>query len=589
MPNYIEVLKNNLSCEDKKLLKKIYEPTIVCYPADCACTNICITDDGEIRYYSVDDKLEYADNKQRIYFASKDCGLSWKKYIVEDDDIMGHAYKSAYSGRYFDLRSYNDREKNGFYVCFSNGYDDVVTKCVRIGDYMPAYDVANLHHPRIYPIALKGKKRYVAVGEGRIESEFSSTFVMYSDDDCETWTFVVPEIVPNIDVESPHKGARWHNSCEPTLIEKNDGTLMMIVRTSQNYHYAYYSYDFGETWTKPEPTIFHSTLTMPTLYRLHDNRLMFFWCNTQPLPELDHSKQMPPLDSGEQDGTWEDLFTNRDANHVAISEDDGESWIGFREMMLNPVRNNSDFRAAGGGYRIKDKSVHQIEAIELPYNKMLVFAGQHEYCTRGFIFDIDWLYEKNRKEDFTHGLINMSTQVYLKSISGNFKSFSGHCAWNRTNGAVVMPDPDYKDREEVLFLSVTDDERLYSNTQGAVWNFPTVKKGSVKIKLRVCGSGLRISLTDRWINPVDAEIQNDAYVTYIATSDIAPNDKWTLLEVKWNTESGDCIIKCDDAVVASLKSKVAAPYGICYLHLQTVGKEPDVKGVYIKSLDMKAN
>lgn len=38
------------------------------------------------------------------------------------------------------------------------------------------------------------------------------------------------------------------------------------------------------------------------------------------------------------DGIWEDVFTNRDVNHAAISEDDGKSWIGMREMVLNPLR-----------------------------------------------------------------------------------------------------------------------------------------------------------------------------------------------------------------------------------------------------------
>ncbi len=581
MSDYIKVLQNSLSDEDKKLLKRIYEPTVVCYPPHYAGYFLCVTDDGEIRYYSVIDKNEYADNKQRVYFASRDCGLSWKMHLVENDSIMGHAYKSEYSGRYFKFKSYNDDKRKGLYICFSNGFDDIPYEVKKISDYEGI-------HSRIIPLALKHKKRYIAFTEGWFGRRFTETAILYSDDDCETWNFVFPEIVPNMECKPPHMGNRWHNSNEPTIIEKDDGTLMMIVRTSQDYHYVYYSYDFGETWTKPEPTIFHGTLTMPTLYRLHDNRLMFFWNNTQPLPEIDKNNIMPPLFPLEKNGDSEDVFTNRDVNHAAISEDEGETWIGFREMLLNPVRNAADFRCGGGGYRVHDKSVHQIEVMELPFNKILVFAGQHEYCSRAFIFDIDWLYERSRFDNFDHGLINMSTQVYLKSVTGNFTGFSGHCSWNRTNGAIPVPDPDLDKREEVLFLSVTDDKRLVSNTQGAVWNFPASKQGEIEIKLRVCGRGLRISLTDRWINPIDEEIKNDAWVTYIATTDIAPNDRWTDVFVKWNTETSRYTIYTYDKVISDGKSDACAPYGMCYLHLQTVGNESDFSGSYVKLIKMKA-
>lgn len=73
---------------------------------------------------------------------------------------------------------------------------------------------------------------------------------------------------------------------------------------------------------------------------------------------------------------------------------------------------------------------------------MLLCYGQHPACRRLLIFDSAWLYETGRRENFRHGLDSVSTQVYLKSVSGNFRGVSGHCAWNRTNGAVLVPDPD---------------------------------------------------------------------------------------------------------------------------------------------------
>ena len=104
------------------------------------------------------------------------------------------------------------------------------------------------------------------------------------------------------------------------------------MRTSQDRHYQAFSEDGGETWSEATPSPFYGTITMPTLYRMSDGRLLFFWCNTTPLPERTGT-----------DGVWEDVFTNRDALHVAISTDDGRTWKGFRELLLNPERNSPVF------------------------------------------------------------------------------------------------------------------------------------------------------------------------------------------------------------------------------------------------------
>lgn len=117
-------------------------------------------------------------------------------------------------------------------------------------------------------------------------------------------------------------------------------------------HYQSESFDGGETWSALVPSNIHATLTMPTLFRLSGGRILLFWCNTQPLPELDHQTQWPPLNEGEISGErGEDVFTNRDANHAAISEDGGRTWIGFRELALNPLRNAADFPGAGAAMR----------------------------------------------------------------------------------------------------------------------------------------------------------------------------------------------------------------------------------------------
>ena len=84
-----------------------------------------------------------------------------------------------------------------------------------------------------------------------------------------------------------HRGARWQNrGVEATVVELRNGTLWALLRTSQDFHYESFSRDKGETWTPGAPSRFVGTLTMPTLGRLADGRLLLLWTNQAPLPEL---------------------------------------------------------------------------------------------------------------------------------------------------------------------------------------------------------------------------------------------------------------------------------------------------------------
>ena len=293
----------------------------------------------------------------------------------------------------------------------------------------------------------------------------------------------------------------------------------------------------------------------------------------------------PPLNHGEMSGRSEDVFTNRDANHAAISFDDGKTWHGFREMYLTDIRNEPDFRTKGGSAEGLDKSVHQFQALELPYGKVLVAFGQHSTARRMAVFDPEWLMEDHREEDLHLGLINLSTQVYYKSVWGNRRTPSGHCAWNRTSGAVLMPDPD-GNYEEALFLKADPDERLLTPRQGAVWNFPAAKKGEVVIMARPGGEGLTLTLADRWFNPCDGVA--GAFSPYQATvfaSECKP-DVWNELKAVWD-ETG-CDVVLNGETVLRLAPHCSMPTGIHYLILQSADRPGPLSGSYVKSMRMKA-
>ena len=414
-------------------------------------------------------------------------------------------------------------------------------------------------------------------------NEIYQVVVFSSKDEGKTWKKRILPAMPTQKVVHPHKGMRWQNHCcEATIETRADGSIYVLCRTSYNHHYEYESFDDGETWIGPKKSPFHATLTMPLVKKLTTGEWICCWCNTQPIPEFNHEEQTPPLSVDEKRGRWEDYFTNRDANHIAISMDEGKTWQGFREMGLSAIRNESDYRSRGGTDAVLDKSVHQFELVELPYDKLLIGYGQSESSARLIILDKKWITETSRKEDFRFGLKNLTTHLFVKSNPGGFKGFSGHCSFNRTHGALLMPDPDMN-FEETLFISMVNDSRLLSNRQGAVWNFPAGKSGRVCVRLRNDGDGVALTLTDRWFNAFDVEVLNDGQVVYKVNRENTPTGVWCDYELIWKNEEFE--VYRDGALQSKGLFAHSAENGLSYLHILSLAEREDFEGTYIKYLE----
>lgn len=560
-------MESKLTSEDKKILSDIYEPVRVAEPCANPWGNLTLMRDGSIRFYgwhnpSLDNWKEYG---KRCYIESEDCGLSWKKHLVADERQLQNSSYIPFGDKYCKVEAVTGE---GTYFSFADSPDDIPRRVlISKKEYI---DIR-------LPYVLRTKNRIITVAhEMRKELHPSCYFgvLLITDDLGNTWKEVKLAAAPFFEKKPPHKGYRWQqNNRENTIEELSDGTLIMITRTALDYHYVAYSYDHGDSWTEFKPSRFHSTATMPVLKRLSDGRLLFFWCNTQLLPELESA-----------DGVWEDVFTNRDASHVAISEDGGKNWIGYRELRLNSIRNNMDFRSVGGTKTGIDKSVHQFEVAELPMNKILVISGQHEALRAVSIFDIDWLYESSRKEDFLSGLGNVSSQVYLRSVLGGYRGsgYSGHCAYNRLPGAVMKPNPD-DENGECLYFSYLSDNRLIGGICGAVWNFPAMKRGEITVTASVKGQPLRISLLNFWMNPSDETVGESANASFVVGKNESEKTFFDY-KITFDCEKKTVETTLPDGgrILADMKGYL--PDGICYLHLQTEAREDKEVGIYIKNL-----
>jgi len=579
----IPAMLSRLSAQEARRLERVFAPVAVGTHPSNTWADLCVLPDGEIRVYGHDEET-------RFYLSSMDCGFTWKRYDVEDHSLFCSGVLNPHTGRWFN--SYYVKGEGGWQnaempsvpegavdwqATLSDGGPGTPAKWVKIADgtFLPRPGIVLASGRILIPAQIPPK-----------DSTPQHPVVARSDDNGESWAVASLETAPAHEAMGFHKSVRWQNgACEPTLIERKDGSVLMIARTTQDVHYFYESFDGGETWTKPVPTTLHGTNTQPTLMRLSTGEMLFFFCNTQPLAEVDKSTLWPPLGLAEMEGRSEDVFTNRDANHAAISSDDGLSWKGFRELYLNPLRNACDFRISGGNSG-NDKSVHQFQAVELPFGKILLCCGQHEYVRQMLIFDPKWLLETERTEDFRTGLEQVSTQVYIKSISGYRRpNWNGHCAWNRTNGALMLPDPD-GNREEAVYIETSNDKRLFSPMQGVVWNFPAAKKGVVALRMMPVEDGLTLSLTDRWFNPTDEHAAALSAFTLKADAALCPAGKWSDVELSWSKT--ECTVSVNGEMILKLSAQNDAPHGLSYLLVQSEPEYTARSGAYLKWMKMKA-
>ena len=552
--------------QDAEYLKQIKAPVVTGVPLADARRDICVMRNGEIRSYG---PLE------DYYLSSTDCGQSWKRRPVKG--TMGSCAYIPSRKIWVKCDTTPDsapEEANGtWFLVSKKGPDDAHPRRIKVSD--------SVYNCSFLP-SVTSSGRIFFTAQTR---DVSTRGVFCYTDNGRRFKCVVMPAIPPQKVVYPHKGVRWSvgSGTEPVVCEISKDTLMMLLRNSQDCFYQAFSYDDGTTWTEPEPSPFQGTNTTPFLLRLSDGRILAFWNNTRPLPELDHrfqSNTRPSIIDGRQ----EDFFTNRDAAHAAISEDGGKTWIGARELLLNEIRDRADFRYFATRRTSNDKSIHQFQAIELPYGKVLVALGQNESSRRTLIFDPEWLYEKEREETFFEGLVNVSTQVYLKSDPGHTPD-NGHCAYNRTHGATMMPDPEGSRRDVVQICRIAD-SRLLNGTQGLVWNFPAARKGEVELEMYMAEDEANISLSDCWFNPSDRTAPEFALFSFHIDGFTMARRLWHTVKLSYDLEERICTMSVDGRQVATSRLKRDAHIGLSYINVQCAASGVS-DGLYLRRLSAK--
>ena len=382
------------------------------------------------------------------------------------------------------------------------------------------------------------------------------TTTVFSDDGGMTWKQSAAKLTAPC-----YFGYNGNNygAVEPAIMELKDGRVWMLVRTQTGFLHESFSRD-GEHWSELMPSRFHSSSSPAYLLRLPDNHIVLFWNNCQ----------KPSRVNG--DG----VYAGRDQMHAAISDDEGVTWRGYREVYLDPARNNTPPKRG-------DRGTAYPHAVTSRDGKIALVTGQGQGRLGQIMVDPGWLLETHHADDFSGGLDSWSV----------FKSFGPAKGWwqDRTQGPQLI---DHPVRQGARVLHIRRPDKKPGD--GAVWNFPAGKKGrlTMNIMLREGFSGANIALNDRFFNPTDNNGEKEAMFCLSINeqcrlpdnTELAP-ERFYMLELEWDVGKRHCDLFVDGKEISGLPLLNDTIAGVCYLRLRSTASSKDTAGMLIESVAVK--
>ena len=348
----------------------------------------------------------------------------------------------------------------------------------------------------------------------------NETTAVYSDDDGATWKRSPARLTAPV-IEGYNGGNV--GAIEPSVLERQDGTLWMLMRTQTGFYYESTSRD-GIEWAPATASTIHASTGPPFLLRLPDRRVVLFW----------NHAEMPPRVGGQG------VYGGRDALHAAISSDEGRSWRGYREVYRDPFRHDTPPKTG-------DRGTAYPYAASTPDGRIALISGQGAQRRTLVLIDPDWLTETEAVNHPATAFAEWSVFLGTGPASGWWR--------DRVSGARLV--------DGALELAA----RPGIPRDGAVWNFPMGRAGSVTLHLR--GSGGEIALTQRFFDPGDG--QGDARAAFrVPLPDLA-GVAWHEVKLEWDTANGTGRLLVDGKEAAALAPNNRDDRGVSYLRLRSTG------------------
>ncbi len=374
--------------------------------------------------------------------------------------------------------------------------------------------------------------------------------MLYSDDGGETWERSNPITSPAYE---GYNGANF-GACEPTVVIRDDGSLWTLMRTQTGFLYESTSRD-GATWSTGKASSLHSSTGPAALLKMPDKRLIVVWNNCE----------MPPRVEGKG------VYAGRDAVHAAVSEDDGKTWKGFREVVLDPRRHLTPPKKG-------DRGVAYPYAFLSADGRRAEVAVGHAPGRVILSIDPEWLLEKERRDDFANGVENWSVFTPYGPVESWWR--------DRVQGPQLVENTE-KPGAQALELKKRDEK----DADGAVWNFPAGKAGELTLRLKLASNhgGAKIALTDRFFEPTDPTTEaRAAYMLEIlpdgrlADSTVKlPLDRWVNVTLRWDE---DCAVLLEGEKIGTLSPVTSSQHGPSYLHLRSTAQNAEANGFQVASV-----
>lgn len=491
--------------------------------------------------YSEDDGLSWGETETLFKLPKKPGGWGGLQALVDrDGELHFFHLNDAHTGTFtigekrreplpmperrldiWHVKSYNGNRSWSSAKCIWKGYTGALNSVIQLQSgriLLPFSCYAN----RTWENRGDGFDSYTYMGE-------QDCTLVYSDDAGDNWHKSPAAL------KIPTPNLRAFGAIEPVVLELADGRVWMILRNQSGRLYESFSGD-GIIWSGPRPTSLLSSDSPVGLQRLPDGRIVLLWNSCLRYPYA---------------------IGGRHVLHAAMSEDEGRSFWGYREVFRDPRRDEAP--PPGGDHG----TAYPFPA--LTKNGRVIFTtGQGEGRFAVVRFDPEWLNETHQKEDFRDGLDEWSTFA--------------------TRGVELIPHPE-TENTNVLRIRKTDENW----PAAAVWNFPMGVQGCLRMGL-LCRSGFagaKIGLTDHFSTPFDQEdIFYNLFNLSIKPDGELPNgrklppDSWQILEFNWNCKQRTCSISIDDQPLLVLP-QLRESAGVCYLRLRSIAKETDEAGFLV--------
>jgi predicted neuraminidase len=384
-------------------------------------------------------------------------------------------------------------------------------ECIWEGRAGDLQSVTQLHNGRIVlPLSYFVDRTWSNRGDGPAAYTFTGQFdvtAIYSDDNGQTWQRS-PSVLRTATPDLASYGA-----VEPVVLQLNDGRVWMLLRTQLGRFYESFS-DNGAEWSAPVPSEINSSDSPAGLARLPDDQILLLWNNCQRHPYAQGSRHVL---------------------HAALSDDDGKTWRGYREVVRDPYRDSPPPPSGDHGVSYPFLAVDVDGSVLF---SLWVETGEGRSLWR---LDPAWLTENRAHADFSSGLDQWS----------HFGA----------RGVSLAADPAQADAKVLALQKVDLNWRC-----SAVWNFPAA--GRARLRTRVFfetdAPRLGIELSGHFSPPADE--QSRLYSLFdcqisrnddIAADAQTASGRWADVELVWDCRRLECKLLVDGAPVSTIAQRHA--------------------------------